>query len=32
VDISMSRLYNGGPIGDFPVSVNAPGPEGQIGT
>ena len=31
VDISMSRLYNGGPIGDFPVSVNAaPGPEGQI--
>ena len=31
VDISMSRLYNGGPIGNFPVGVNpAPGPEGQI--
>lgn len=31
VDIKLSRLYNDGPIGDFPVSVNPdPGPEGQI--
>jgi two-component system C4-dicarboxylate transport sensor histidine kinase DctB len=31
VDIKMSRLYNDGPIGDFPVRIDQTvGPEGQI--
>lgn len=31
VEIKMNRLYNDGPIGDFPVSVDSdPGHEGQI--